>query len=321
MTVLREHQRSLCQLPSILRVEELQLFGCPPSPVKRWWLRSRVKKGSQRGWKSSAPRPGCLRRPLASREPWLIDVPISRFDTVAAAILNPEEALLWVEDAESVTSPQTLDAVREALERLPPREQDVLEEFLVLGRRQHEIASIHGVTQACISYLLSRAVVRLKWWLLWGMRFTASDWLKDCASLSGPPTRSTWRPDVLAHFWTTTSHVGVTRALPGYGQMKVRYSIQAMLGSHLPALIKEHGPESRWKMYLDAFTELQTNYIGCGEERKLPHWEASKAERAAKAMATRGKPYVAAADPRAHPYRPPPVTARPMTRQKPAAAR
>jgi Sigma-70, region 4 len=279
--------------------------------------------GGIRGWKAQKALLASgqqLKRAAEGGSPYLIDVPISRFDSVQAVGLNPEEQLLLREEGEVAEVTTDISVMVEALGRIPPKERDILEEFLVLGRKQHEIAAIHGCSQANVSYLISRSLVRLRWWCGFGRTFTAAQWLKDASRVTKPKCGA-WEPQILATLWESTSYT-VTAETHKYGHLRVRHIAHSMIERQLPALIAQRG-ETPWRMYLDGFVALIEGNLGVGVAKELPHWVASQEARSAKALAgwrselladrKRAREAKALKGPRL-------VTARPLTRQRPHTA-
>lgn len=55
--------------------------------------------------------------------------------------------------------------LRPLLERIPEREADIIELYFLMDKRQADIATIFGMTQAAVSYRLARGIKRIKFLL------------------------------------------------------------------------------------------------------------------------------------------------------------
>lgn len=79
------------------------------------------------------------------------------------------EALLLEEEiqefAKTMANQENAERVSELLNKIPPREADLIELYYMQQKRQADIAEIFGVTQAAISYRLARGVYRIKFLL------------------------------------------------------------------------------------------------------------------------------------------------------------
>lgn len=70
--------------------------------------------------------------------------------------LDPEEELEYEQDR------RVQEQILPLLNQLPPREADMVQLYFIAHKRQQDIADLFGVSQAAISYSLSRAMQRLR---------------------------------------------------------------------------------------------------------------------------------------------------------------
>src|SRR5690554_5756458 len=83
--------------------------------------------------------------------------------------LDPEEATIGSVStdalAEMLPNGEYESRIAPLLDRIPQREADLIYLYFIEKKRQADIATIFGVTQAAISYRLDRGIQRLKFLL------------------------------------------------------------------------------------------------------------------------------------------------------------
>lgn len=146
----------------------------------------------------------------------------SRFSGDHESLQSWEIDELAVDAFEELEDPKDLPEGYEArvealLDRIPPREADLIYLYYILKKRQADIAAIFEVTQAAISYRLDRGIQRIHF-LLSIPEVTEEDLRRDLPEIL--PNQID--VDILVGMWKTTCQSEVATSL-GLTQGRVRH--------------------------------------------------------------------------------------------------
>lgn len=169
------------------------------------------------------------------------------------------DALDGVEPDDDDSTPLTLSALEPFFDRLPPFEGDLVS-MTLLGKRQVDIASILGITQAGISYRLSRAVERLRFFA--ELPDLTTDEIREVLE----PLMHPFRVEVMIGMWTTSCQTEVADNL-GFSQGRVRFHF--LEGIRLLEKLARSNPF--YKPYAKGFRMVQQNF-NIMKEVQMSHW-------------------------------------------------
>lgn len=166
------------------------------------------------------------------------------------------------------------------LERIPPREADIIDLYFLMDKRQADIATIFGMTQAAVSYRLARGIKRIKFLLdipdvsreqmqgdlseVFVVR-TGGKEIQD----GDPRTIDGIHIDVqiLLHMWETTCQSVVAQQL-NLTQGRVRHRFFKAV-----ARLKEVASQnSKYEPYSQIFSKIAAKNFNILKEVQLPQW-------------------------------------------------
>jgi DNA-directed RNA polymerase specialized sigma24 family protein len=173
------------------------------------------------------------------------------------------------------------------LDRIPEREADLIYLYFIQRKRQADIASIFGVTQAAISYRLDRGIQRIKF-LLSIPQVTDEELRHDLPEVfptktACPKCELQVRADcpvckgegkilidveILVGMWGTTCQSEVAKKL-GLTQGRVRHRFFTAV----KVLEKASGENERFTPYHRIFSSISNKHFNVLREVKLPQWQ------------------------------------------------
>jgi len=172
------------------------------------------------------------------------------------------------------------------LDRIPDREADLITLYVIHKKRQADIATIFGVTQAAVSYRLARGIQRLRF-LLRIPQVLEEDMRVDlrsvfpceltcpkCFSVDGvcPICQGTKKilvdVEILVGMWTTTCQSEVASKL-GLTQGRVRHRFFRAV----QALELASQQDEKLVPYHQIFTSISSKHFNILREVKLPQWQ------------------------------------------------
>jgi DNA-directed RNA polymerase specialized sigma24 family protein len=197
---------------------------------------------------------------LASRFPAAFD---PRFDEEDDHIDEDEEGgLIDGEFSEYFAAGDDFQSrVEPLLDRIPEREADLIYLYFIQRKRQADIATIFGVTQAAISYRLDRGLQRIRF-LLSIPQVTEEELRGDL-----PGIFSQIDVDILVGMWETTCQSEVASKL-GLTQGRVRHRFFKAVKT----LEKAAEIDERFEPYQKIFTAIAGKKFNILREVKLPQW-------------------------------------------------
>ena len=169
---------------------------------------------------------------------------------------------LFDSDGEGGNDYDYAERIEPLLARIPEREADLIDLYFLHLKRQADIASIFGVTQAAVSYRLARGLERIKF-LLSIPQVTEEQLRADLAAVF----ENQIDVDILAGMWTTTCQSEVANRL-GLTQGRVRHRFFRAV-EVLETYSKTH-PET--EPYRRIFSEIAKKRFNILREVKLPQW-------------------------------------------------
>lgn len=185
-----------------------------------------------------------------------------------------EQEMLQLLDSENYES-----NVLPLLDRIPDREADIIELYFLHRKRQADIATIFGITQAAVSYRLGRGIKRIKF-LLDLPAVTREQMVADLSeafpSQHVLPSELEEDPEadvnvdvkILVHMWSTTCQSEVAKTL-GLTQGRVRHRFFKAV-DRLKELAQGN---SRLEPYADIFLKIsEQKQFNILREVKLPQW-------------------------------------------------
>lgn len=168
-----------------------------------------------------------------------------------------------IEDTDNLFSEADFEnRISPLLDRIPPREADLIYLYFIKRKRQADIAAIFEVTQAAISYRLDRGIKRIKF-LLSIPQITADDIREDLAEAFQPID-----VNILVGMWETTCQSEVaTRLSLTQGRVRHRFfrAVRALEG-----LAAE---DERYTSYQKVFSAIASKKFNILREVKLPQWQ------------------------------------------------
>ena len=170
------------------------------------------------------------------------------------------------------------EAVAPLLDKIPEREADIIELYFLLSKRQADIATIFGITQAAVSYRLGRGLMRIKF-LLDLPPVTREQMIADLSeSFPGVPMLPSELEDdpeadlhidvrILVHMWETTCQSEVAKTL-NLTQGRVRHRFFKAVDK-----LKELAEvNDKIVPYADIFGKISSKKFNILREVKLPQW-------------------------------------------------
>jgi len=203
-----------------------------------------------------------------------------------------DESLIQDMMSDLLKQTQGLDTILPLLDKIPPMEADIIELYFLNDKRQADIASIFGMTQAAVSYRLGRGILRIKF-LLELPELTPEQMASDLSEVfpmdtplpiefggdlqitgsvsSGDVTQDDANLSVdvkiLILIWQTTCQTKVARML-NLTQGRVRHKFFGAV-KKLKALAAK---DEKWKLYADLFGKISLKKFNILSEVKLPQW-------------------------------------------------
>lgn len=173
------------------------------------------------------------------------------------------EADAAIEEVESLLSGGMSyeDRIVPLLDRIPPREADLIYLYFVQKKKQADIALIFNVTQAAISYRLDRGLQRIKF-LLSIPVIHEEDMRADLASIFKPIDI-----DILVGMWQTTCQSEVAHQL-GRTQGQVRHRFFKAVAT----LEEASKLEARYVPYYQVFLSISSKNFNILRSVELPQW-------------------------------------------------
>ena len=170
---------------------------------------------------------------------------------------------LSTEDLALFTGSDYETLIKPLLDRIPEREADLITLYFLHKKRQADIASIFGVTQAAISYRLDRGIQRIKF-LLSIPSVTEEDLRRDLPLVFPKPVDV----DILVGMWETTCQSEVAKSL-GRTQGQVRHRFFKAV----KVLEAAAARDSTFEPYHKIFSSISNKRFNVLREVKLPQWQ------------------------------------------------
>lgn len=155
--------------------------------------------------------------------------------------------------------------IKPLLDRLPPREADLIELYYGKRKRQTDLAAIFNVTQAAISYRLDRGIQRIRF-LLSVPELSDPKIRKDLSRLFEPTD-----VNVLVGMWQTTCQSEVASRL-GLTQARVRHRFFRSV----ERLKIEAKKDTRYEPYERVFSAISSRNFNILRAVRLPQWHGRK---------------------------------------------
>ena len=201
---------------------------------------------------------------LANRFPAAFD---PRFDEEDDPYLDDEseaesDSEIQLALSEFIGSDDFCSRIEPLLARIPEREADLIFLYFIQKKRQADIATIFGVTQAAISYRLDRGLQRIRFLL--SIPQVTEEELRDDLPGVFPQQIDI---DILVGMWQTTCQSEVATKL-GLTQGRVRHRFfKAVKSLELAAESSE-----RYVPYSKIFSAIAKKRFNILREVKLPQW-------------------------------------------------
>jgi len=198
---------------------------------------------------------------LASRFPAAFD---PRFDEEDDHLdEEDEESLVDGEFSEYFAAGDDFQSrVEPLLDRIPEREADLIFLYFIQKKRQADIATIFGVTQAAISYRLDRGLQRIRF-LLSIPQVTEDELRADLPKAFSQQIDV----DILVGMWETTCQSEVASKL-GLTQGRVRHRFFKAVKT----LEKAADADEVFEPYSKIFSAIAQKRFNILREVKLPQW-------------------------------------------------
>lgn len=175
------------------------------------------------------------------------------------------------EDQEEVedTDPSLVDLLRKLLPRIPERERDLIDLHYCLHKKQADLATMFGITQAAVSYRIARGIHRIKF-LTNSPQLTEEELRRDLPFALKCPVTGVLDPNdvnIMVEMWRTSCQSDVSKKL-GLSQGIVRHHFFRSV-ERLVALTTE---DERFKPYADYFSGLSNKNFSVLKAVSLPQW-------------------------------------------------
>ena len=148
------------------------------------------------------------------------------------------------------------------LNSIPDCEADIIHLYFFLGKRQADIAEIFKMTQAAVSYRLTRGIQRIKF-LLAMPDVSEDDMRRDLGEVFSQPIDV----DILVGMWSSTCQSEVAIRL-GLTQGRVRHRFFKAV----ERLKTAAGSNPKYSPYSEIFTMISSKKFNILREVKLPQW-------------------------------------------------
>ncbi len=165
-------------------------------------------------------------------------------------------------EEENTSAPRTYDMLKPFIDQLPDKEADIVHLYFVCRKRQADIATMFGITQAAVSYRLDRAIERLKY--LVTVPQIGEDVLREALARVFQPLDV----DILVGMWVTTCQSEVAKQL-SLTQGLVRHRFFRAVKNLEKAAEKDPELADIARVY----TTMANKGFNLGREVKLPQWE------------------------------------------------
>jgi len=202
--------------------------------------------------------------------------PRDTYDSVDEDISDEEALELAL--SEMFDQEEKAERIRELLDRIPPREADIIELYFDKKKRQADIAAIFNITQAAVSYRLGRGILRIQFLLdlpditrdqmIEGLSkiFPISPVLPDLLE-EDPEAYLHIDTRILISMWETTCQSEVAKTLD-LTQGRVRHRFFKAVD-----LLRESAEEDEsLEPYSEIFTKISSKKFNILREVKLPQW-------------------------------------------------
>lgn len=194
--------------------------------------------------------------------------------------ISPEELEeLEQEMAQLMEKAGYRESVKPLLDKIPPREADIIELYYLQGKRQADIAIIFGVTQAAVSYRLGRGILRIKY-LLDMPQVTREQMVSDL-SRAFPANQNRTEPGaftcedgmhvdvkILVNMWETSCQSEIAKIL-GLTQGRVRHRFFKAVEKLQDLSLSDSSLEPYAEIFSKIIQEKKFNIL---REVKLPQW-------------------------------------------------
>jgi hypothetical protein len=201
---------------------------------------------------------------------------------------NDEDERADIEENEQLAEMRALLETQEykvklhpLLERIPVREADIIELYFLMDKRQADIATIFGMTQAAVSYRLARGIKRIKF-LLEIPDVSREQMLIDLSEVFVARTggKASQEGDqrtidgihidvqILIHMWETTCQSVVAQQL-NLTQGRVRHRFFKAV-ARLEDIAAQN---SKYEPYRAIFCKIAQRGFNLLHEVKLPQWQ------------------------------------------------
>jgi DNA-directed RNA polymerase specialized sigma24 family protein len=201
------------------------------------------------------------------------------FDSEDDTLTEDEVSELEQEMLQLLDSANYESSIEPLLERIPAREADIIELYFLHRKRQADIATIFGITQAAVSYRLGRGIMRIKF-LLDLPTVTREQMLQDLSEAfpgqQALPSELEEDPEadinvdvkILVNMWETTCQSEVAKTL-GLTQGRVRHRFFKAVDR----LRELAGENAKLEPYADIFVKISSQKkFNILREVKLPQW-------------------------------------------------
>lgn len=159
------------------------------------------------------------------------------------------------------------ESVKPLLDKIPPREADIIELYYLRGKRQADIAIIFGVTQAAVSYRLGRGILRIKY-LLDMPQVTRDQMIEDLSRAFTCEDGMHVDVKILVNMWETSCQSEIAKIL-GLTQGRVRHRFFKAVEKLQDLSLAD----SRLEPYSEIFSKIiEEKKFNILREVKLPQW-------------------------------------------------
>jgi hypothetical protein len=161
--------------------------------------------------------------------------------------------------------------VEPLLDRIPEREADLIYLYFIQKKRQADIATIFGVTQAAISYRLDRGIQRIRF-LLKIPQVTEEELRRDLASVF-PQVIDV---DILVGMWKTTcqsevaSRLNLTQGRVRHRFFKAVKTLEAAASGNVADRVVDG---EKYEPYHKIFSAIANKNFNVLREVVLPQWQ------------------------------------------------
>lgn len=187
-----------------------------------------------------------------------------RFDSEDDHALDQLEEDISTEDMSAYFGDGDYESkIAPLLDRIPEREADLIDLYFIQRKRQADIATIFGVTQAAISYRLDRGIKRIQF-LLSIPQVTEEEMRADLPEIFPQDIDV----NILIGMWVTTCQSEVATSL-GLTQGRVRHRFFKAVKT----LEKAAMEDEKYAPYQSIFSAIAGKNFNILREVKLPQWQ------------------------------------------------